>query len=95
MLTRRDEIVRQVRRELDALKDARKRSILRKEQIRQAQGKLELARIKFNYGMASNFDVIESETELQRSQLDLLTVQTDYIIGTYRLRGALGTLIER
>ncbi len=95
MLTRRDEIVREVRRELDALKDARKRSILRKEQIRQSQGKLELARIKFNHGMASNFDVIESETELQRSQLDLLTVQTDYIIGTYRLRGALGTLIER
>ena len=95
MLTRRDEIVREVRRELDALKDARDRIKLRKEQIQQAEGKMELARIKFNYGMASNFDVIESETELQRARLDLLTVRTDYIIGTYRLRGALGTLIEK
>ena len=95
MLTQRDEIVREVRRELDALKDAKKRIKLRKEQIRQAEGKLELARIKFNHGMASNFDVIESETELQRARLDLVTVQTDYIIGTYRFRSALGTLIEK
>jgi outer membrane protein TolC len=90
----RDDIVRDVRAELDALKEAGESVTIREEQIRSAEGKLALAQVKFRYGMADNFDVIESENELARAKVDLLTARTDYIVGVYRLRSALGTLIE-
>jgi outer membrane protein TolC len=92
---RQDEITRDVRRQLDALRRAEERIDIREEQIRQAEGKLALARVKFNHGMADNFDVIEAESELQRARVDLLAVKTEYIVGTYNMRAVLGTLIER
>ncbi|MDY6837292.1 MAG: TolC family protein [Thermodesulfobacteriota bacterium] len=92
---RRDEITREVRRQLEALRKSRERIEIRSEKIKQAKGKLALAKIKFNYGMANNFDVIEAETELQQAQVDLLSTEVEYIVGTYNLRAVLGTLIER
>jgi outer membrane protein len=77
------------------LRKNKERIEIREEQIRQAEGKLALARVKFNHGMANNFDVIEAETELQRSRVDLLSVKTDYIVGTYNMRAVLGTLVDR
>jgi outer membrane protein TolC len=92
---RKDEIRRQVRRQFTALKEAERRIAIRKEQIRQAEGKLALAEVKFAHSMADNFDVIEAETELQRSKINLLSSEIDYIVGTYSLRAISGTLIER
>ncbi len=92
---KQDEIKRDVRRQLEALMKAEERMKIRNEQIRQAEGKLALAKIKFNHGMADNFDVIEAETELQRTRDNLLSIETEYIVGTYRMRAVLGTLIER
>lgn len=92
---RQDEITREVRWQLEALTKSEERIRIRKEQIEQAEGKLALARIKFDHGMANNFDVIEAETELQRARVDLLSMDTEYIVGTYGMRAALGTLIER
>jgi outer membrane protein TolC len=80
---------------LQALGKDLERIQIRREQLRQAEEKLALAKIKFNYGMADNFDVIETETERQRARVDLLSAEIDYIIGTYRLRSVLGTLIEK
>ena len=92
---KQDQITREVRWQLEALIKAEERIEIRKEQIKQAEGKLALARIKFNHGMADNFDVIEAETELQRARVDLLSMDTEYIVGTYSMRSALGTLIEQ
>lgn len=92
--TKRDEIMREVRRESESLNKSQERIRIRKEQIRQAEGKLALSKIKFNHGMADNFDIIEAETELQQARVNLLSSQTDYIVGIYRLRAALGTLIS-
>jgi len=92
--TKRDEIMREVRRESESLNKSQERILIRKEQIRQAEGKLALSKIKFNHGMADNFDIIEAETELQQARVNLLSSQTDYIVGIYRLRAALGTLIS-
>ena len=89
------EIQREVRGQLEALRKSEERIRIRKEQIRHARGKLELAKIKFNHGMANNFDIIEAETELRQARVYLLSVKTEYIVGTYRLRAALGTLLER
>jgi outer membrane protein len=90
----RDEIEREVRSQLQALKESENSVVIREEQIKAAEGKLALAQIKFRYGMANNFDVIESENELGSAKVDLLTARTDYIVGIYRLRSVLGTLIE-
>ena len=92
--TRIDGIKREVRQNFDSLLKATERMQIRKEQINQASGKLALAEIKFGYGMANNFDVIEAQTELQRARVNLLADKIEHIVGRYRLRAAMGTLIE-
>ncbi len=88
------EIQREVRRQLEAMIKAEERIRIREEQIKQARGKLALAKIKFNHAMADNSDIIEAETEIQNAEVSLLSVNTKYIVGTYQLRAVLGTLIE-
>lgn len=90
-----DTVVADIRNRLLALKQDEQRMQLRKEQIVQAQGKQRLAEIKFSHGMGGNFDFIEAETELQRARTNLLYGKTNYIVGQYRLRAALGTLINK
>jgi outer membrane protein TolC len=89
-----DGIKRDVRQYFDALLKDEERAQIRNEQIDQARGKLALAEIKFSHGMANNFDVIEAETELQEAWANLLVAKIQYIVGMYRLRAAIGTLIE-
>jgi len=92
---RRDEINRQVRTQLVALDAAEKRITIRRDKVTQAEGKLSLAKIKFSYGMADNFDLIEAEQELLQARVDILSARIDYLTGIYSLRAVLGTLIER
>ncbi len=87
-------IQREVRRQLSSLSKSEERIRIREAQIRQAKGKLALAKIKFNHAMADNSDIIEAETELQNAEVSLLSVNIEYIVGTYRLRAVLGTLFE-
>lgn len=93
--SRQDDIRRDVRLQAEFLKKAEERIGIREKQKKQAEGKLELAKIRFNYGMTDNFDVIEAEKEVQQADVNLLSMKTDYIVGTYRIRSAIGTLIER
>ncbi|OQX28273.1 MAG: hypothetical protein BWK80_01050 [Desulfobacteraceae bacterium IS3] len=90
---KQDEVMREVRRESESLSKSQERIRIRKEQIAQAEGKLALSKIKFNHGMADNFDIIEAETQLQQARVNLLSAETEYIVGMYRMRAALGTLI--
>ena len=91
---KRDEIQREVRGQLEVLKKAENSIKIRQEQIRTAEGKLALAKVKFRHEMADNFDVIESETELENAKVNLLSARTEYIVGTYKMRSVLGTLIQ-
>ena len=91
----RDEIVRQVRSEHRALRRTLQRIGIQTERMRQADGQLELAKLKQRHGMASNFDVIDAESFLRQAQGDHLGAVTDYIVGTWRLRGAMGTLLQK
>lgn len=95
LASRREAVKREIRQELDALHRARTRIRIRQAQIKQARGKLALAKIKFHYNMADNFDVMEADREWQQAKVNLLNVKTDYIVGTFRLRRVLGTLLER
>ena len=91
----RDEIARETKSAIRALKEAEQRIGIQKEQIENAKGKLKLAQVKFKHGMANNFDLIEAEEQLRQAQTDMISVVIDYIVGTYNLRSAMGTLLER
>jgi outer membrane protein len=90
-----DEVIREVKRNLRNLSVSEKGITIQEEQIRQSKGQLELAQVKFRWGLANNFDLVDAETELRRAETNLLSAVLDYIIGSHRLRAALGTLIER
>ncbi len=89
----RERVRQEVRSQLDALKKIKDQIVIREQQIHQAEGKKALAAIKFNNDMADNFDLIEAETELHRAKIDFLDARIAYIIGTYRLREIMGTLL--
>ena len=90
----RDQVVRQVKRELRNLQRSEQRIRIQDDQREQADKQLALARVKFQHGLATNFDLIDAETALRRAQVSLLSTRIDYVLGTYRLRGAMGTLLE-
>ncbi len=90
-----DTVRTEVRNLLNELKKEAQSIALRQEQILQATGKRKLAEIKFSHGMGGNFDFIESDTELQQARANLLRGKVSYIVGQYRLRASLGTLITR
>jgi len=88
-----DRIDREVRRELRDLRRNKQRIETQENQIAESRSKLELARVKFSRGLADNFDVIEAEDEYRQAQTQLISAAIDYIVGTYSLRVALGTLL--
>ena len=90
-----DGIVSEVKKQYETLENNLERITIREEQIHQAEGKLDLAKIKFKNGMADNFDIIEAESEIIRAKTNLIAVKTDYIIGIYQMRAVIGTLIEK
>lgn len=94
LANKKDQLGKEVKNQVDFLEKSRERIALLEQQIQKAMGKLELSKIKFNNGMADNFDMIEAETELNQAQLNHLSAQINHITGTYRLRKTIGTLIE-
>ena len=90
-----DEVIREVKRDFINLRGSENSIAIREEQIRQSKGQLELAQVKFRFGLANNFDLIDAETKLRNAQTNLLSAVVDYIVGTNRLRFAMGTLLER
>jgi outer membrane protein len=93
--TRLQDVARALRQQRLQLEEAGKRTRLRQDQIRVAEGKLALAETKFMHDLADNFDVIEAEIELQRARVSLLGSQIEHAVGTYRLWAAANRLLER
>ncbi len=91
----KDTIIADVKQAFRANQKNLERMEIQKEQIHQAMQKLKLSTIKYQHEMADNFDVIESEREIQQAQADLLSVKTAYCVGVYQLREAMGTLLKR
>jgi outer membrane protein TolC len=94
LANKKDQLGKEVKNQVDFLEKSRERIAILEQQIQKAIGKLELSKIKFNNGMADNFDMIEAETELNQAQLNHLSAKINHITGTYRLRKTIGTLIE-
>lgn len=92
--TKSADIRRQVRQQLALLDEAKRRIVLRREQIRQAEGKLALAEVKFAHDMADNFAVIEAEGERQRARANLFATEAEYAVGVYNLEAISGHLLD-
>jgi outer membrane protein len=93
--TQKDEIIAEVRNQIEILENWKDRIQIRKDQIIQATGKQKLARLKFDHDMADNFDLIEAESELYQARVNLMSVETEYIVSQYRMRSALGMLFNQ
>lgn len=91
----KEQVVQDVRFQLNSLEKQEERIRIRQEQAKQALGKLRLAESKFRYSMANNFDLLEAQTELQQAKKDQMLETIGYIVGIYRLRASLGTLLDR
>jgi outer membrane protein TolC len=84
------DIRRELRQQLRAIEIARARIGLREEQIRQADGKLALAEVKFAHDKADNFELIEAESDLHRARIELSAAETDYALAAYALMAMTG-----
>ncbi len=91
---RRDQIIAEVRNQLEVLENWRDRIRIKKEQVRQARGKQKLSQIKFKHSMADNFDLVEAESELFRARAGLAGARAAYIVNQYRLRAVMGNLLN-
>jgi outer membrane protein TolC len=68
---------------------------LQEEQIKTAQGELHLAKVKFDRGMADNFNVIQAEKSLRRAELGYWTARIDHVVSEYQMLSAMGLLIDK
>ena len=84
--------VKKVARQLDR---AAERIRLQEEQIKTAQGELRLAHLKFNRGMADNFNVIQAEKSLRGAEQQYWSAMIDHIVGEFQMLAAMGLLMDK
>jgi outer membrane protein TolC len=56
--------------------------------VEQARSKLEIARVRFERGLANNLDITDSQTDLVDAESDLLAAIVDYTNGLARLEAS-------
>lgn len=88
-------IVLEIRRAMRQLDRTDKRMQLQAEQIKTAEGELHLSQLKFDRGMADNFNVIQAEKSLRSAQLSYWNAMIDRIIGEYQFLAAIGLLTDK
>lgn len=85
----------EVKKAVRQLDRSNKRILLQEEQIHATQGELHLAKLKFDRGMANNFDVIQAEKNFRNAEQTYWTALIDHIIGEYQLLAAVGLLTDK
>lgn len=85
----------EVKKSLRTLHRAFKRIEVQKNQMHTAEGELHLSQIKFDRGMANNFDVIQAEKSLRSAELTYWGVLIEHIVGQYQLLAAMGKLADK
>lgn len=88
-------LVLEVKKAIRQLQKAYKRIKLQEEQIHTAQGELHLAQLKFDRGMANNFDVIQAEKSLRSAEQNYWGALIEHIVGQYQLLAAIGLLTDK
>lgn len=85
----------EVKKVMRQLQRANQRIQLQESQIKTAQGELCLAKVKFDRGMADNFNIIQAENSLRSAQQSYWSALIDHIVGEFELLASLGLLIEK
>lgn len=88
-------LILEVKRTLRQLKRVYQRIVLQEEQIKTSEGELHLAKLKFDRGMADNFNVIQAEKTLRSSQQAYWSAVIEHIVGEVQLLAAIGLLIDK
>jgi outer membrane protein TolC len=88
-------LILEVKKALRQLKRAYQRIHLQEDQIKTAQGELHLAKLKFDRGMADNFNVIQAEKSLRNAQQAYWSALIDHIVGEFQLLSTIGLLIDK
>jgi outer membrane protein len=91
----KDIVVREVKDALRRLDKNRKRIVIQKSDVDHARQKQKLAQMKFDRGLADNFELIDAEEEIIRAQTNHISAVTDYIVSQVEVKKAIGTLIQR
>lgn len=84
-----------VKRAFRHLNRAYQRIHLQEDQMKTSQGELSLAKLKFDRGMADNFNVMQAEKKLKRAQQTYWEAILDHIVGEFQLLAAIGLLIDK
>ena len=90
----REGIVRQVKDSVDLLEEAKLTLAAAKTSLELAQKSLAADQRKYELGAETNFFVLDSQTKLAQSELDLLQTQINYQIARATLDRATGSLLE-
>lgn len=88
-------LVLEVKKTMRQLERANERIHLQEEQMKTAEGELALAKVKFDRGMADNFNVMQAEKSLRSAQQSYWTALIDHIVGEFQLLAAVGLLIDK
>src|SRR5262249_52144918 len=88
-------LIFEVKKHMRQLLRAHERILLQEEQIQTAKGELLLAQVKFDRGIANNFDVIQAEKSLRTAEHAFWTALIDHIVGQYQLLAAMGLLSDK
>lgn len=91
----RDNVVLDVKRALRDIKRAEDRIHLSEEQIENSKKGYYTSRLKFQYGLANNFDLLQAEKSLRLAQAALISSIIDHRIGEFRFLAVLGLLLEK
>ena len=85
----------EVKRVMRHLERAIEKIALQEKQIHTAKGELRLAQIKFDRGMANNFDMIQAEKALRSSELTYWNAIIEHIVAEYQILNVIGLLMEK
>lgn len=88
-------VILEVKKALRNLDRSYKKMHLQAEQIKTAQGELYLSQLKFERGMADNFNVIQAEKSFRSAQLSYWNALIDYVVGEYQFLTAIGLLTDK
>lgn len=88
-------LILDVKRALRNLQRADKKIALQEKQIHTAEGQMYLSKLKFDRGMANNFDVIQAEKNLRNAQVTYWNAIIEHIVGEYQFLLATGMLIDK
>lgn len=90
-----DSIIQDVKRAHRSYYGLKRKLQIAVEQLELSEVNLELSTLKFNRGLANNFDLIQAEKNLHQEQLHLFTQRIDQMLELVNLRVVMGVFCDK